>query len=128
VEVTEGRVNIDEADKFARLRTAIGSHRFRWTNEDELQLGVAEALQSAGIPAIREHAIAEAGRVDFFWDGIVVELKTRAALADVLRQLVRYAECDVVQGIVLVTASLRLRTPPTLAAKPAATIYVPSLT
>lgn len=109
-----------------QVETTLRSWRFSWSNESELQEGVATALHRAEIPAVREHRLGEAGRVDFWLEqpGIAIELKTKGSPSEVIRQIHRYAEVAAVHGVILVSTSLRLRLPAELAGKPARTIHV----
>lgn len=102
----------------ASIRAALTRFAFAWANEDDLQRGIALALDDAGIAYQREHDLGRAGRVDFFVDGIALEVKVRGGRAEVVRQLHRYAEHESVAEVLLVTPSLRLDVPLELTGKP----------
>jgi predicted SpoU family rRNA methylase len=104
----------------ARISAALQARRFRHTNEKELQDGIESVLTEIGARFEREKQLGPKDRVDFFVKaGIALEVKIKGSLADVTRQLHRYAEHDQVQSILLVTAKARLGAlPETLRGKP----------
>lgn len=117
-------------ETMAQVACALGRFRFGWATEADLQAGVALALEASEMQATREVRLGPAGRCDFFVPteddrGVVVELKIQGSPADVLRQLHRYACVERVDGVVLVSTSLRLRAPEQLAGKPVLVIHVP---
>jgi hypothetical protein len=77
-----------------------------FTNEDDLQAAVGEAMHAAGIEFDRERILAgKAGRIDFLTtDSVGIECKVRLSITAALPQLFRY--CDAPEcrnGVVLVT-------------------------
>jgi hypothetical protein len=84
----------------------ITSFRYSFTNEIELQDGVATALFEAGIIHEREVKLSSRDRIDFLIPpGIGIEVKEIAqSPSKVLRQLHRYAESDRIVALALVTA------------------------
>lgn len=111
----------------AIVRDAVQSFTFAWSNEYDLQDGIALALDRADISYEREVQLGNAGRVDFLVDDIAVEVKVRGSRAAVLRQLYRYAVVDDVAAVLLVTPSLKLVCPYMLASKPAGLCRIPRL-
>ncbi len=84
-------------------------HHFFWQSEKELQRGLADVWAKIGAKATREAALGSLGQVDFLvTPGIAVEVKLKAPASQVIRQLWRYAESDLVQALLLVTTSLAL--------------------
>ena len=78
-------------------------HVFRFTNERDLQDGIALALTAASIPFTREHRLGTTDRVDFLIaPGIAVEIKVDGSLMALLRQVQRYASHASVQSIVAI--------------------------
>ena len=73
--------------------------------EGELHALVAQALGSAGITYARERRIAPGCRVDFLLcDGTIIEVKKQKPTRSlVLQQLRRYAACEAVSAMVLVS-------------------------
>lgn len=71
--------------------------------EYDLQAQVAAAFQKAGILYKKEYQLGPRNRVDFFVDGIAIELKKgRPNRQKVVDQLYRYAAFECVQAIILV--------------------------
>lgn len=117
-------------DTMAHIATALAGRHFRWATEADLQEGVALAFAASTVPASREEILGDAGRCDFFVPtldgrGVAVELKTQGSQADIIRQLHRYACVERVAGVLLVSTSLRLRVPDSLADKPVRAFYIP---
>lgn len=84
--------------------SALRATRFRWSTEEELQRGIAEVLELAGIPVRREVRLNCHDRIDLLVERVGVEVKTAGAWRDVERQLRRYLESDLLDELVLVTA------------------------
>lgn len=101
------------------LADVIRGFRFTFANEDRLQEGIAGALADAGIDAEREVRIDARRRIDLLADRIGVEVKVDGSSANVARQVARYLESDLLDGLVLVTNRVRhLRVPPVVHGKP----------
>ena len=65
---------------------------------------VAGALKAAGLPYIHEYRLAPRRRIDFFVDGVGVEIKKgRPNARDLLSQVERYLACDELAEIIVVT-------------------------
>jgi hypothetical protein len=105
---------------------AIASRRFRFGRERELQEGIARALADESIVFTREARLGEAGCIDFLCDGGVgLEVKVGGALAAVTRQLHRYACCDDVRALLLVTSRRALdRLPEAMMGKPVRVLHL----
>ena len=72
--------------------------------EYDLHRMVRETLMNAGLPAAHEVRLAPRCRIDLMCGGVGVEIKRgRVERAKVLRQLTRYAACERVAGLILVT-------------------------
>ena len=111
-------------DDVAAIVAAVRAVRFRYSNEDDLQRGIAEALRRAGIAFEREAELGDAGRIDFLaTDGVAVEAKIQGSPAEVARQVVRYAGSPLVRAVVLVTGRRSLgRLPAEILGKPVAVV------
>jgi hypothetical protein len=92
------------ADDLRRLR-------FRYCNEAELQAGLGAALTNLGYTVLREVILTPQDRVDFLVDGVGIEVKVKGPTTAVVRQLVRYAEHDAIEALILVTTRLRHQPP-----------------
>ena len=101
------------------VATLIGTGRYELGSEKSTQTGIEQQLR-AHLPEVRrEHRLAPGDVVDFFVDGVAVEVKLkRNQPASILRQLERYARHDAVQAIVLVT-NRAMGLPPEINGKPA---------
>lgn len=85
----------------------LGRGCFPLKRETDSQRKIEEHLR-AGLPGVevsREHRLSDRDRPDFLVDGrFVVEIKVHGAVrAKIVKQLERYAEHDLVEGLVLAT-------------------------
>lgn len=104
---------------------ALRRYRYEFTNEKELQDGVAEALRAGCIPFIREAPLGPGDYIDFVSGKVGVEVKIRGSLSDLTRQLARYAASNEIDRLVVVTTKQRLRRlPDTLEGKPISVVYL----
>ena len=80
-------------------------YRYPTNTEAALQLAVERVLTDAGIRFARELVIDPTNRLDFYLPDlrIALELKIAGSVADVTRQLFRYAKDERVAVIVLMT-------------------------
>jgi hypothetical protein len=116
------------------LAKALVSFRFRFNNEKELQAGVFQALTVLQQPFVPEYQLNPQDRIDFFVaaDGVGIEIKTNdskggAGLAAVTRQLWRYAKCEEIKSLVLITTRSKHRDLPTeILGKPVLVVYLNS--
>lgn len=99
----------------------IAQYRFRFSSEVQLHEGISKVLDVAGISYRREVRIDEHNRLDFLIDGgLVIEVKIAGSGAELLRQVHRYAQEEIVTGIIVVTNKPWHDLPPTLNGKPVA--------
>lgn len=91
----------DAAPIMAHLAHVLGHAAFRFSSESELHEGVASVLRDEGIEFAREWSLGQGDRVDFFVDGVALEIKTEGSRSALLRQLHRYAMHPHVQAVVL---------------------------
>ena len=103
-----------------QLDEILMTHVFRFTNERDLQDGIALALTAASIPFTREHRLGATDRVDFLIaPGIAVEIKVDGSLMALLRQVQRYASHVAVQSIVVIgTPAWLTKMPVEISGKP----------
>ena len=72
--------------------------------EYDLHRLVMDALDASGIPWEHEVKLAPRCRIDLMCGGVGVEIKRgKVEKARILEQLRRYATCEQVQGLILVT-------------------------
>ncbi len=109
------------------ITQALENKRFRFTCEDDLQQGIAIALQFAGLPYEREVVLSKRDRPDFVVDQrLAIEIKIKGTLAQALRQISRYSEHPQIEAILLVGSPWWLRdVPPVVGGKP---VYAMRLT
>lgn len=110
-------MNERPAQTLQAVMQAIDAWTFRHVNEDELQSGLAEALDRAGLQPQREVRIA-GGRIDVLCGRIGVEVKVAGQPAQVVRQLTRYASGGDIDALVLVTTRVRHQAPDTISGIP----------
>lgn len=105
-----------------RVVEVLRGFRIACRDEIDLQEAVETTLSAAGIAYQREFVLSRRDRPDFMVGTIVVECKVASTRASVLRQLIRYAEHDGVEFIVLVTTCARHTMPATINGKPVTVI------
>jgi hypothetical protein len=107
-----------------QVLAAIRGHRFNYSNEDELQQGLAAAIASLGLDVEREVRLDGQNRIDLLVGKVGIEVKTKGGVAEVLRQLCRYAPH--VDELVLVTikASHRAHLPSEVEGTPLAVEFI----
>ena len=72
--------------------------------EYDLHRLAAEAFNAAGLPCAHEYRLAPRRRIDFFLEGVGVEIKKgRPNARELLKQVERYLACDELKEIVVVT-------------------------
>ena len=92
--------------------TALLAHSFRFVTEFDLQDGIAQILDGAGLVYEREKVIDKSNRFDFWLPspeesarGTVIEVKIKGTLAQAMRQVDRYMRLPEVDGVVLATST-----------------------
>lgn len=81
--------------------------RFNYATEEQLQTGIAGALESKGLVVEREARIGVGSRIDMIVCRVGIEVKIHGSPADVQRQVSRYLRADEIDGLVLVTSRVR---------------------
>ena len=109
----------DVPGELERVKAAFEGVRLNFSNEAELQLGVARVLQAEGIAFEAEKRVGKAGRLDFWLphSGTVIETKMKVSDMALLRQLKRYSGLPEVKTLLVIDRRLR-RLPATLSGKP----------
>lgn len=85
------------------LIEALRSVRFRFSSEEDLQLGIEKLLTSRSIPFEREVRLDAYSRIDFMVGGVGVEVKIDGSAEELGRQVLRYLQHENVREIVVVT-------------------------
>ncbi|TXH11290.1 MAG: hypothetical protein E6R03_14355 [Hyphomicrobiaceae bacterium] len=87
-----------------RLIGTLSGYRIPFGNERSMQDTMFEILMHAGIGFYREFYLGK-DRVDFLLaDGLAIECKVEGSPVAVMQQLLKYAACDEVKSILLVTS------------------------
>lgn len=89
------------------LARLIGRYRFNYATEDALQEGLAVMLTGQGYEVEREVRIVGRRRIDLLTGDVGIEVKIDGRVADVRRQLARYARSERVGSLLLVTNRVR---------------------
>lgn len=86
--------------------------------EQDLHAAVARRMQEAGLSFVHEKKLGPGCRVDFWWEGVGVEVKKgKPAPAALLAQLRRYAAAEEIDALVVLTER-SARLPDALCGKP----------
>lgn len=85
---------------------------YRFTNENDLHLGISRTLASLGVEFEREVKLSSKDRIDFMLGDIGLEVKIDGTLSNVTRQLWRYASLPQIQTLILVTTRTKHRIQP----------------
>ena len=81
----------------------LARYRFHYSNEAQLQTGIDKAFLANGISFEREVPLTSSERIDFMVGIVGIEVKIHQASNTVLRQLQRYALCNEIQHLLLIT-------------------------
>lgn len=83
----------------------LSSYRLRFGTEAQLQADVAASLAANCIEFAREVPLKSGGRIDFYLPimRIGLECKTAGGPSAVIEQLVEYAGCDAIDGLILIS-------------------------
>lgn len=90
---------VTAADVLSILRLV----RLSMAIETQTQKQIAEALQAAGIPTVREVILDAQNRIDLMAGRVGIEVKIKGDRRRILRQIERYCSFDAIGEIVLVT-------------------------
>ena len=95
--------------------------------EVDIHRMVGEALAAGGLSFQHEARIGKGCRIDYLIGGVGVEIKKGKPIpATLLRQLTRYAACETVDALIVVTQR-SVRLPATLCGKPLRTLALHQL-
>lgn len=82
----------------------LSKYKFYFNDEKDLQDKVEDVLKSHGVAYKREYRLSSSDIVDFFIDGLAVELKVKGHPVSVYKQCSRYCEHESVKELLLVTS------------------------
>ena len=95
--------------------------------ETDIHGMVAKRLAEAGLPFVHEAKLAPGCRIDYLVNGIGIEIKKgRPSASAVKKQLMRYAACEGMKAIVLLT-QYTVSVPKTILGKPVHVIVLNQL-
>lgn len=86
---------------------AIHGFEFHYSDEHQLQEGLAAALTERGFDVRREVRLNSHDRIDLVVDRVGIEVKIQGRAASVQRQCRRYLASDALDEVVLVTSRPR---------------------
>ena len=89
------------------LRDLLGSFRFQYADEIQLQDGIARVLKDSHIEFEREFRLSQRDRIDFMVEKVGIEVKVGHPLASVMRQVHRYMQSSEVEELLVVTNRCR---------------------
>lgn len=87
----------------SRIIEVLSSSRISLSDEKSAQNDIQDLFVFRGIPFSREHRLSPSSIVDFYIDGIGLEVKLKARKMTVYRQLRRYATHPTITALILVT-------------------------
>src|SRR5690348_2498018 len=91
-------------ETLARLAASFADRSIVTRDEARFQIVVATLLRHHGVEFEEQVKLpGTLGRLDFLCGRVALELKVKGGLADLLRQLDRYAKCDQIDALVVVT-------------------------
>lgn len=93
---------------------ALVGHSVLASSEDDLVQACTRLFNDAGLGFVAEYRLNERDRIDMFAGGLGIEFKIQASIADVLRQLDRYAACPAIRALLFVTTKRRLANLPAM--------------
>jgi hypothetical protein len=108
--------------RISELADVIGRHRYRFSNERDLQDGIQRVLELNSIGHSREYRLTGHDIVDFLVGDVGIEVKVSGSPVQVYRQLARYAESEEIAGLILVTARTQLSPAKIILGKPVKTV------
>lgn len=106
------------------LLALLRSHRFPLSSETKTQAEISRVLAEAGIAHEREVWLNDKDRIDFVAGDVGIEVKVKGySKMQIYRQMERYAKCDWLATLVLVT-NVPMGMPPEIDGVP---VYVVNL-
>ena len=82
--------------------------------EPELHEAVKQLFNENAVFYKHEVVLSKQDRVDFMIDGIALEIKDGGGVSAIIRQLHRYAQCDAVASVILLTTKLSHKKVPSI--------------
>jgi len=112
----------------AAIVAAVRRGRYSYRQETQLHLGLEAAMRHAGINPVPEVRLNARDRIDFVVDRVGVEVKIKGTVDSLHRQLMRYADSDQLDELLVITTDPHHRDlPPTLNEKPLTVLVIGAL-
>ena len=91
-----------------QLRKQIQRYNYVYENETELQDQIETVLKDFNVLYSREHKLDDKSRIDFYLpkEKIGIEIKVKSGANVVSDQLARYAKCDQIEQLILITTRM----------------------
>ena len=87
--------------RLSALSKLLGGFRYRYASEEKLHAVMGGLMREAGHTFQHEYRLDQHNRVDFWLDGLVIEVKVDGSIGDAMRQVERYIGLPQVQGVLL---------------------------
>lgn len=85
------------------ILSTLKGYRFDLSSEKELQLQIQSLLNENGIDVKPEYRLSETDIVDFYTDGLAIEVKIKGSATAIHRQCKRYVSNNDVSALLLIT-------------------------
>ncbi|MDD4970829.1 MAG: hypothetical protein PHT07_15485 [Paludibacter sp.] len=96
----EYQIQVELVDRILKLLTGA---KFPLTNEKVLQRAIEIRFKNNFLGHHREYELDQHNIVDFFINGVAMEVKIKAGAKEIYRQCERYCQFDEVKSLLLVT-------------------------
>lgn len=87
------------------ITALLRKHSYPVATEERLQFEIAAVLTRDGIPFEREYRLDPQNRIDFFCDGVGIEVKTRHPRRKTYMQMRRYTANKKIKSLILITGT-----------------------
>lgn len=89
--------------KIELILQVLSGQRFELSSEKALQIQIKERLFGCGVLVEAEYRFSIKDIVDFFCEGIAIEVKIKGSATEIFKQCKRYCEFDQVKELLLIT-------------------------
>lgn len=83
----------------------LSRYRLSFQNEKELQAHIEKLFLSNNISFKREYNLGEKGIIDFYIDGLGIEIKTKGQKKSIYRQCRTYTEHNEIKSLLLISSN-----------------------
>lgn len=85
------------------LHVILSRYQFPLSTEETLQRHIEGVLKHHGVPYEREYRLDEKNRIDFFCEGLGIEVKIKGSAMSIYRQCERYCQFQQIEAFLLIT-------------------------